>query len=85
MNRDDAFIELVATGVSPEDAKELLAAVEREPRAQRPEKGMKDFSGHQPVWAMMNHPFGISRGFRQMSASETAETFNFHQWEATLE
>ena len=84
MTKNDAFIELLAAGVSPDDAKELLNAITREPRPVRPRKISPDPLPHQPVWALMNRPFGIAAGFKQMFACERSENFDINDWEGTM-
>lgn len=84
MTETDAFIELLAAGVTPEDATELLDAIKREPRPIRPRPREADPIANQPVWALMNRPFGIVTGFRQMWASENYEDFDLNVWEASL-
>ena len=81
MTRDDAFIELLTTGVAPEDAKELLDAIERSPRPLRTPKPLADPLPHQPVWALMNRPYGIVTGFKRMHACELHDdNFDLHTW-----
>ena len=80
MTRDDAFIELLAAGVEPEEAKILLDAVERDPAPIRPDKPTADAEQHQPVWALFNRPFGYSRGFRMINASDPEDSFNYEKW-----
>jgi hypothetical protein len=80
MTTDEAFIKLLAIGVAPEDAKELLDAVTRKPLPIRPREVLPAPEAHQPVWALMDRPFGIATGFKQMTASERCEDFDMNAW-----
>lgn len=84
MTRTQAFLELLEAGVSPEDATELLDAIVREAQPIHPRSREADPSPHQPVWALMNRPFGIAKGFKMMFASESYEDFDLNAWEGVL-
>jgi hypothetical protein len=81
MTKDEAFIELLKTGVPPEEAKELLDAITREAKPIRPKKPEPEPVRHQPVWALMNRPSSIATGFKQMSESERSDNFDFNSWQ----
>lgn len=84
MNRTQAFIELLELGVSAEAATDLLDALESEYAPVRKQRREADPSPHQPVWALLNRPFGIARGFKMLFASESHETFDLNAWEDAL-
>jgi hypothetical protein len=85
MTKDEAFVQLLTAGVSPEDAKVLLDAVTREPMPIRPKKVTPAADYSQPVWALLDRPFGIVTGFKEMFASERIDDFDLDAWERLRE
>ncbi len=77
-----ADLDAMDIGLTIEEKVELVAVMfaEEKPTVTRTRKIAPGAQYRQPVWALMDRPFGIGRGFRTLHASEADESFDYDEW-----